>query len=380
MRRVAGQSGQADAVTGVARVGRVGARLAHRISPGDVAVLDQLDLDAATAEELVRRGVAAVVNAAPSTSGRYPNRGPAILVEAGVALLDAVGPDVFGALADGDRVRVDGDELLRGDRVVARGRLLDRDSVADDTRHARSGLVAQLTDLTANTTALLLEERGLLLDGTGIPGVTTSVRDRHVVVVSSGYDGDLRSLRAYLREHRPVLVGVDGGADLLLEHGLTAEIVVGDPRQMSDTALTGARDVVVPRDDPGRSRLDALGISPVSCSTTLPAEDLALLLVAAQGPALVVAAGAPLSLERLLDRGRAAGASAVLTRLRVGERLVGPAAAAALVPARRLWPAVLLLILSVLVLIATVLTVTPHGFDAQVLHDRWHALLERLPW
>lgn len=380
VRRVAGQTGQVDGVTGVARVGRVSARVARRVEPGDVAVLDQVDLDAATAEELVRRGVAAVVNASPSTSGRYPNLGPTVLMEAGVLLLDAVGEDVFSKVSDGARVRLEGDALLIGDRVVARGAVQDPDSVAASAEHARAGLAAQLTDLTANTTGLLLDERDLLLEGIGIPSLTTSLHGRHVVVVTGAYDGQLGLLSGYRHEHRPVLVGVDGGADLLLSARLRPDVVIGDARLMSDQALRGARDVVVPLDAPGRARLEALGIRPVTFRTHAPSEDMALLLVAAQQPALVVAAGLPLSVEHLLDRGRSAGASALLTRLHVGERLVSPVAAAELVPSRALWPAVLLLLLSVAAVVMTVLLVTPHGFDLGVLDQRWHELLERLPW
>ncbi|MFN2539615.1 MAG: putative cytokinetic ring protein SteA [Mycobacteriales bacterium] len=380
MRQVAGQPGQLDGVTGVARVGRVSARVARRVGPGDVAVLDQVDLDAATAEELVNRGVLAVVNASPSTSGRYPNLGPAILVGAGVLLLDAVGDEVFGKVSDGARVRIEGDALLVDDRVVARGVVQDPQSVAASAEHARAGLAAQLTDLTANTTGLLLDERDLLLDGVGIPSLATSLRGRHVVVVTGSYDGDLRLLRGYRREHRPVLVGVDGGADRLLEQGLSPDVVIGEPRLMSDTAVQGARDVVVPLDAAGGSRLEAMGVRPVTFRTRAPSEDMALLVVAAQQPALVVAAGLPLSVEHLLDRGRSGGASALLTRLHLGERLISPVAAAELVPRRTVWPAFLLLVLALAAVVLTVLMITPHGFDAGVLEDRWHTLLQRLPW
>lgn len=366
-------------MNGVARVGRVTPKLLKRVRPGDVVVLDQVDLDAATAEQLVSRGVSAVVNASPSTSGRYPNLGPAVLVEAGIALLDDVGEDVFRAVADGEPVRLEGGTVVVRDLVVARGQVQDSASVAASAEHARAGLAAQLSDLTANATGLLLDERELLLEGVGIPSLTTPLRGRHVVVVTGGYDGDLRALRGYRREHRPVLVGVDGGADLLLARGLAAEVVVGDPTVMSDKAVRRARDVVVRLDAPGRSRLEALGAHAVSFRTQAPSEDMALLLVAAQSPALVVAAGLPLSVEHLLDRGRSGSASALLTRLHVGERLVSPVAAAELVPDRPVWPALLLLLLAVVAAVLTILTITPHGFDPALLDRRWAALLDRLP-
>jgi uncharacterized membrane-anchored protein len=364
----------------VARVGRVSARLLRRIGPGDIAVLDQVDLDAATAEQLVERGVVAVVNAAPSTSGRYPNRGPAVLLRAGVALLDDVGIEVFGKVSDGDQVRLDGDALIVGQQVVARGHWQDAATVAASAAQARAGLAAQLTDLTANTTALLLDQRELLLEGVGIPSLTTNLRGRHVLVVTGAYEGDLRLLKAYVRRHAPVLVGVDSGADLLLKRGLRPDVVIGTPAGLSDAAARSARDVVVPLDANGRSRLEDLGVRVTSFRTAAPSEDMALLVVAAQEPALVVTAGLPLSVEHLLDRGREGGASALLTRLHVGERLVSPVAAAELVPGGALWPAVLLLIVALAAVAMTILMITPHGFDVGVLHERWQALLERLPW
>ncbi|MCU1603327.1 MAG: thiamine pyrophosphokinae catalytic protein [Frankiales bacterium] len=366
-------------MNGVARVGRVTPRLLKRVRPGDVVVLDQIDLDAATAEQLVSRGVSAVVNASPSTSGRYPNLGPAVLVEAGVALLDDVGPDVFRAVADGEQVRLEGGTVVVRDLVVARGQVQDFATIAASAEHARAGLAAQLTDLTANATGLLLDERELLLEGVGVPSLATDLTGRHVVVVTGSYDGDLRDLRGYRRERRPVLVGVDGGADLLLDQGLVPEVVVGDPQLMSDKAVRRARDVVVRLDAPGRSRLEALGVHAVSFRTQAPSEDMALLLVAAQEPALVVTAGLPLSVGHLLDLGRSGGASALLTRLHVGERLVSPVAAAELVPDRPVWPALLLLLVAVGALVLTALTVTPHGFDLGLLHLRWDALVDRLP-
>lgn len=369
-----------DGVTGVARVGREPARVTQRVHRGEIAVLDQLDLDGATAEELVARGVVAVVNASPSTSGRYPNLGPAVLIAAGVLLLDAVGEEVFGKVADGDEVRLEGDTLFVGGTPVARGAVQDHLSVAASAASARAGLAAALTDLTANTTGLLLDERELLIERIGIPRLTTELTGRHVLVVTGAYTGDLKQLRGYCREHRPVLVGVDGGADLLVARGLRPEIVLGDAQVMSDKAVRGARDVVVPLDAPGRSRLEALGVRPVSFRTKAPSEDMALLVVAAHEPALVVAAGLPLSVEHLLDRGRSAGASALLTRLHVGERLVSPVAVAELVPRRAIWPAVLFLIAALAAVVLTSLMITPHGFDAGVLNDRWQRLLEQLPW
>src|SRR5947209_10709361 len=105
-------------VVGTARLDRRTKNLTKRLRPGDIAVIDHVDLDRVAAEALVASGVAAVVNVAPSVSGRYPNLGPEVLMAARVPVVDDVGPDVFGRVRDGDRVRVQGDTVYAMDGTV----------------------------------------------------------------------------------------------------------------------------------------------------------------------------------------------------------------------------------------------------------------------
>jgi uncharacterized membrane-anchored protein len=207
-------SGRLPGVVGPARLDRRTKHLTRRIEPGDIAVVDHVDLDRVSADALVARRVAAVVNAAPSTSGRYPNLGPEILLGAGIPLLDGVGEQVFRDVREGELVRLDGECLLVGERVVARGVLQDEQSVGVAMAEARAGLATQLEAFAANTMEYLLKERDLLLDGVGFPDLRTDLEGRHALIVVRGYDyrEDLRALRPYIREYRPVLIGVDGGA------------------------------------------------------------------------------------------------------------------------------------------------------------------------
>src|ERR1700712_109450 len=221
-------------VSGTARLGRTGTGSAgagylRRLGPGDVAVIDQVDLDRATATALLDAGVVGVVNAAPSISGRYPNLGPEILVEAGVVLVDDCGPGVFSDLADGATVRLHDGAVHVGEREVLRGFAQDRDTVADLLDEARGGMAAQLEAFSANTSEFLGRERALLVDGLGVPAIATTMRERHVVVVSgsAGTLAELRSIAGYLREYRPVLVGVGEGALALRDAGHRPAVVLG---------------------------------------------------------------------------------------------------------------------------------------------------------
>ena len=355
-------------LVGVARVDRRTDMLLRRLKAGEIAVLDQIDLDRATADALVAAGAAAVVNAAPSISGRYPNLGPEALVAAGVLLVDEVGQDVLHAVKDGTRLRIDDGVLYLGEKQVAEGVVQDADSVADAMVEARSGLTHQLEAFAANTIEFMRRERGLLLDGAGVPDIEVELTGRHVLVVAAGFDHDaaLARLRRYIRECRPVLVGVGAGADALMAAGHTPQLIVGDPSEISHDALTCGADVVVAADRsghaPGLHRVQDLGAGAVTFPSSANPEDLALLLAAHGGAALVVTVGLSGSMAEFLDRSRAtSNASTFLTRLQVGGILLDGAALAALYRSRVPIAAVVLLAVAALAAVATTLMVSNAG-------------------
>jgi uncharacterized membrane-anchored protein len=315
-------------VTGIARLDRRTKRLTKRLKPGDIAVIDHVDVDRVAADALVASGVSAVVNAAPSISGRYPNLGPEVLVAAGITLLDAVGEKVFDLLRDGQTLRIEGSELYAGDELVATGMRQDAESVAAAMAEARAGLSVQLEAFAANTMEYMKRERDLLLDGVGVPEVRTKIDGRHCLIVVRGYDykADLEVLGSYIREFRPVLIGVDGGADALVEYGYTPDLIIGDMDSVSDAVLKCGAEVVVHAYPDGRApgleRVENLGVQAITFPAAATSEDIAMLLADERGASLIVAVGTHATLVEFLDKGRAGMASTFLTRLRVGGKLV----------------------------------------------------------
>ncbi|WP_371404058.1 putative cytokinetic ring protein SteA [Kribbella sp. NBC_00662] len=315
-------------VTGVVRLDRRTKNLTKRLKPGEIAVIDHVDLDRVSAEALVDCKVAAVVNVADSISGRYPNLGPEILVEAGIPLVDGVGREVFSILHEGEHVRLDDGTLYRGTEAVAKGMSQDSKSVAELMDDARAGLSTQLEAFTANTLEYLRREKDLLLDGVGVPHIHTAMEGKHVLIVVRGYDyrEDLVALKSYIREYRPVLIGVDGGADALVENGYVPDLIVGDMDSVKDETLKSGAEVVVHayRDGraPGSERLERLGVDSIEFPATGTSEDVAMLLADSKGASLIVAVGTHNSLVEFLDKGRSGMASTFITRLRVGAKLV----------------------------------------------------------
>ena len=319
---------RASRTTRVARVDRRTKNLLRRIQPGEVAVVDHEDLDRVSAEGLVEKGVAAVVNAARSISGRYPNLGPLILVERGVPLVDGVGRLLLSKVKEGQPVRVEEDRVFVGEELVAVGTRQSLESVTADMEVARRRLADQFEDFAANTMQFMARERDLLFGGAGMPDLEHDLSGRHVLVVVRGYNykEDLAALRGYIREVRPVLVGVDGGADALLEEGYRPSLIVGDMDSVTEAALQSGAEIVLHAYPsgraPGRERLTALGLPHRTLQASGTSEDVAFLLAHEKGADLIVAVGSHGNLREFLDKGRMGMASTFLVRLRVGEILM----------------------------------------------------------
>jgi uncharacterized membrane-anchored protein len=354
-------------VAGRARLDRRTKNLTKRLGMGEIAIIDHADLDRLSADALVRLHVAAVVNAAPSVTGRYPNLGPQVLVEAGIPLVDGVGPDVFSRVKEGMLVRLDGDTLYTGEEVIAKGQLQTAETVAAAMTAAKDGMAVQLHAFVANTLEYIKGEGGLLIDGIAAPELKTKIDGRHVLVVVRGpnHREDLAALRAYIREFKPVMIGVDGGADTLLEAGYCPDIIVGDMDSVSDEGLDcGAELVVHAYPDgraPGLARVERLGLRSVLCPAEGTSEDVALLMADEKGASLIVAVGTHNTLDEFLDRGRAGYASTWLTRLRVGSKLVDAKGVSRLYRGRVSGWALMLLILAACSAILVALLVTPVG-------------------
>jgi uncharacterized membrane-anchored protein len=349
-RSLVGRRRRADFVelTGRARLDRRTKRLVRRLGPDDIAVIDHADVDRVSAEELIESGVRVVVNVSPSSTGRYPNPGPLLLVRAGVRVVDVPGAPLFDELSEGEWITLRGPRVFRNGQPLATGRLLEEGELERELEAGQERVSEALAAFAENTMRYLGEEGRLLSDGIAFPSLATRFRERHALVVARGpgHKRDLRIVRPYIRDFKPVLVGVDGGADALLEAGYRPDVIVGDMDSVSDEALRCGAELVIHAypesgEAPGAERVERLGLPFHAVPSVGVSEDLALLLAYEKGAELIVAVGTHFNLIEFLERNRDGMSSTFITRLRVGEILVDAKGVSRLVSRRvGVWPLV----------------------------------------
>ncbi len=328
-------------VRGTARVDRRTKRLIHRIAPGEIAVISHTDLDAPCASALAARRVAAVVNARRSLSGRFPHPGPGLLLKAGVPVVDDAGEHLLAQAREGEQLEIVDGQVFANGSLLATGSVLTEESLAEQMAQARRNVSAELARFVENTLSYVTQEEALLLDGLPLPELRTPIRGRHALVVVRGPGAaeDLRTIRSYIAGTRPVLIGVDGGADLLLQEGYRPHIIIGDMDSVSDAALAAGAELIVHAypdgTAPGLERVQALGLEAHVLAARGTSEDVALLVAHEKGAELIAAVGTHFSLSEFLEKGRGGMSSTFLVRLRVGSVLVDAKGIGQLYPSGR---------------------------------------------
>ncbi|MFN2525684.1 MAG: putative cytokinetic ring protein SteA [Actinomycetota bacterium] len=386
------RASESNVISGKARVDPRTKRLLDRIEPGEIAIVDHEDIDRVAAEGLVQRQVGAVINAARSISGRYPNLGPLLLCSAGIPVIDEAGREVM-AIQDGERIAVEEGRIFRFDGTtrseVATGRVLDLQGVEEVMDAAKRSISVELERFAENTIEYIRAEKDVLLEAARLPDVKIDWHGRHVLVVVRGYDykADLSALQPYIREVRPVLVGVDGGADALLDSGLRPDLIIGDMDSVTNRALiSGALLVVHAYPDgtaPGLERVRALGLPAIVFEAPGTSEDIAMLLAYEHSAELIVAVGTHANLIEFLDKGRRGMASTFLTRLRVGSILVDAKGVSRLYRGRIRRFDLLMLVAATLVTMTIVIALSP-ALRAEVeairlqLVNLWFSITEAL--
>ncbi|MFE9580894.1 putative cytokinetic ring protein SteA [Nocardia sp. NPDC006044] len=364
-------------LSGIARVDRNTRRLLKRVGPGDVVVLDEMDLDRLTADRLVEAGVVAVINTSPSISGRYPNLGPEVLVANNILLLDTVSSDAFSKIKDGIKVRIDegvvyADKVIKKEpEVLVKGIELTDSDIAERMIEARNGLADHLEAFAGNTIEFIRTESALLIDGIGVPELELSMKHRHVIVVADGPDHaeDLKRLKPFVKEYVPIMVGVGRGADTLMKQGYRPDLIVGDPDEITSATLKCGAEVILPADTDGHAkgleRIQDLGIGATTFPSTGSPADLALLLAHHHGASLIVTAGAAATLDDFFDRSRRESNPATfLTRLKLGTKLMDAKAVATLYRNRVSGIGIALVVLAALIAVIVVLLASNTGTDA----------------
>jgi uncharacterized membrane-anchored protein len=310
------------------KVDRKTKRLAKRLTGGEIAVINHKDIDEVAANSLVEGKIKLVINASQSISGRYPNKGPGILVDKNILIVDNVGEELFDNLQEGQIIEVIDGKIYRDEELLGQGEVLDKDEVDNKIKLAYENLAVELDRFIDNTIDYAKKEKGLILGEVEIPKVSTNYKNRHVLIVVRGqdYKQDLSTIISYIEEMKPILVGVDGGADALIEFGYTPDVIVGDMDSVSDESLKKAKEIVVHAYTDGRApglkRVQDLGLEAVVFPAPGTSEDIAMLTAYEYKAELIVAVGTHSNMIDFLEKGRPGMASTFLVRLKIGSKLI----------------------------------------------------------
>ncbi|HHW62165.1 MAG TPA: hypothetical protein GX404_09700 [Syntrophomonadaceae bacterium] len=315
-------------IKGRAKLDRRTKDLVTRLRKGDIAVICHDDIDELAANSLIDIRPNAILNTRPSITGRYPAKGVLKIIKAGIPVLDEVPDEIFDRVKEGSQVEIRDEKIYCGGQFIAEGKLLTLDDVHKKLEEANENFKEEIDIFVDNTLEYAKKEKDILLDNLDVPPLSTPILNRHVLIVVRGasYKEDLRTIAFYIQEQKPVLIGVDGGADALLEFGLKPDIIVGDMDSVSDEALQSGAEIVVHAyadgKAPGLERVQAMGLEAQTFPVPGTSEDIAMILAWEYGASLIVAVGTHSNIVDFLEKGRKGMASTFLVRLKVGSILV----------------------------------------------------------
>lgn len=302
--------------------------LIKRLTPGDIAVIYHQDIDEVAARQLAEKKVAAVVNGPKSISGKYPNQGPGVLCSAGILIIDNIGDEAFNAIEENDLLYYSDGILYRNDTPLCNAPLLLEEEVKEKMELSALNIKETLHDFIDNTLDYAKKEKYMILDPISLPKLKTKIKGRHVLIVTRGknYIEDLKAIKAYITEMNPVIIGVDGGGDALLDFGLKPDIIIGDMDSASDKCLKNSREIIVHAYTdgrcPGMERLEGLGLKAIKFPFPGTSEDIALLIAYEKNAELIVTVGSHTNMIDFLEKGRKGMASTFLVRMKVGYKVI----------------------------------------------------------
>ncbi len=313
---------------GKARIDERTKNLVKRLKRNDIAIINHDDIDEVAANSIIDIRPQIVINADVSITGKYPAKGVYKILKAGIPVLDEVGQDIFNNVKENALLEIKDNQIYQGSKLIAEGKILTLDDVREKLKEAHNNIQEQLDDFVENTLEYAKKEKDILLGNIEVPSVNTYMLNRHALIVvrGSSYKEDLKTISSYIQEEKPVLIGVDGGADALLEFGLRPDIIVGDMDSVSDEALKCGAEIIVHAyangKAPGMERIHDMGLSALAFSMPGTSEDLAMILAWEYGASLMVAVGSHSNMIDFLEKGRKGMGSTFLVRLKVGSILV----------------------------------------------------------
>ncbi|MFS1512238.1 putative cytokinetic ring protein SteA [Chengkuizengella sp. SCS-71B] len=343
---------------GTVQVDKITKHLLMTIKPKQIAVIKHQNIDEIAARDIVRSKVKVVINADETMTGSYPTKGPLILLNAGIPILE-IAKDFFKLFSNGQMVKIHSSHIYVGKNQIPFV-MFTEDKYKHLIKISYKKLPVNLNSFIDNTLQYAQKEKDFVVQSLEIPKLKTILTNKPVVIVVRGkdYRNDLLAIKDFVEDINPVLIGVDGGADALLEHGYHPHLVIGDMDSISNHALLAGSELIVhayPNGDaPGLKRIQSLGLEAKKISAAGTSEDIAMLLAYEKKAEMIITLGAHSHMIDFLEKGRKGMASTLLVRMKIGDKLIDAKGVSKLyqrkVKFRSMWPLPLAALFPILIM------------------------------
>lgn len=315
-------------VEGIIKKGSKTKALIKYLNSNDIAVLNHNDIDELAAYALINSGISIILNTGLCMTGKYNSKGTSILIKNGIKLYEVkVSYELFN---DGDYVCIRDKDLIINKYNIFTNACTNVNEayVRKYTELSNTNANKELINFINNTLSYANEEKDKILFETSYPNINIKIKGRDVLIVVRGSfcESDLMALKSYIEFYKPVIIGVDGGADLLINNGYVPDILIGDMDSVSDLGIYRSKEIILHAYKNGycpcKDRVDKMNVKYKILSMLGTSEDIAMLMAYDMGAEQIVLLGGHKCMYDFMEKGRKGMGSTLLTRIKIGEKLI----------------------------------------------------------
>jgi len=315
-------------IKGIACKDKLTKHLIQRINKNQIAILKHKAIDLVAAQDLKYKKVKAIINCEPSIDRDCNLDGIKYLIDNNIRIFDVMEESFFETVQEGDVVSLYNNCIYVNNRFCAYYKEIKASDIESYNMEKNTNSMEKNRQFILNTMNYMNFELHYFTNPIELPSLSTNIKDREVLIVSRGrnYREDLKSIKKFILNKKPVIISVDGGADAVTDMGLRSNIIIGDMDSVSDNSLINCDEIIVHSYSngyaPGLTRIKSKGLRYKLIKIKGTSEDAALFLAKLKGASTIYLIGGHNCLHEFAEKNRAGMGSTVLLRLLFGHSII----------------------------------------------------------